>query len=229
MTTESAKAGTPRTQAMMEKAAQHVMDKMPITGSDAVIAFMDSVTDEVQAMERELDSLMKLQEHDSRWKEKYQNECALALERREEAIFRAETAETALATLRDEMREIVIAVGRDPEGDWHRIAEDVKALAACRKDAERYRWLRDLSSNQMYLTHNEHAANYDTAEGWMDNMTDWFANDPPESVAEMKATNSIWTLQIYPSTPIGFNLWNRATLDEVIDAALDMAAQERTG
>ena len=36
---------------------------------------------------------------------------------------------------------------------------------------------------------------------------------------------AIWRLQIYPDTPIGFNVWHGATLDAAIDAAL--AAVER--
>ena len=44
------------------------------------------------------------------------------------------------------MREIVIAVGRDPEADWHGIADDV---AACRQDAARYQWARQQTGDKL--------------------------------------------------------------------------------
>ena len=40
-----------------------------------------------------------------------------------------------------------------------------------------------------------------------------------KEVERMKATNTIWTVQIYPNTPVGFNIWHAATLDAAIDAA----------
>jgi len=38
---------------------------------------------------------------------------------------------------------------------------------------------------------------------------------------------AIWRLQIYPDTPIGFNVWHGATLDAAIDAARE--AQQGEG
>ena len=35
----------------------------------------------------------------------------------------------------------------------------------------------------------------------------------------MKASNTIWSLQIYPRTPIGFDVYHGATLGSVIDRA----------
>ena len=46
---------TVETQAMMQRAAQKIMSRLPMTGADAVIAFMDSVTDDVCRLERERD------------------------------------------------------------------------------------------------------------------------------------------------------------------------------
>ena len=93
---------------------------------------------------------------------------------------------------------------------------------AAEQDARRYRLLRDDRSNALHLSRNgDHAANYVSAKEWIEERSpEWFANDSPEELAAMKATNTIWTLQIYPRTPVGFNVWNASTLDAAIDAAL---------
>lgn len=92
-----------------------------------------------------------------------------------------------------------------------------------RRDAERYRWLRDNENVSLYLTRNDHAAVYKTATQAMEDAAscgdDSFDDSTPEEVQKMKDDNTIWSLQIYPNTPIGFNLWHAATLDAAIDAA----------
>lgn len=45
-------------------------------------------------------------------------------------------------------------------------------------------------------------------------------DDDPAEQQRMKDTNTIWTLQWYPITPVGFNAINGASLDFVIDAAM---------
>jgi hypothetical protein len=91
-----------------------------------------------------------------------------------------------------------------------------------RKDAARYRWLGDLKCNSLYLTRNtDHATNYMTAKEWIEEQNpEWYAEDPPEEVQRMKDTNTIWSLQVYPDTPIGSYTWNAASLDAAIDQAL---------
>jgi hypothetical protein len=89
------------------------------------------------------------------------------------------------------------------------------------RDAERYRWLRDATPCSLTLSRNDgHAINYMTATQWIEQFADDFADDDPAEVERMKATNTIWTLQVYPNTPVGFYRWNGATLDAAIDAAL---------
>lgn len=89
-------------------------------------------------------------------------------------------------------------------------------------DAARYRWLRDLKANSFSLTCNDdHAINYVTAKEWIEEYSpDDFSNDSESEIQAMKDTNTIWRLQVYPYTPIGFNFWNGATLDFVIEAAI---------
>ena len=90
-----------------------------------------------------------------------------------------------------------------------------------RADAARYRWLRDLRCNSVSVSRDDdHACNYMTASEWIDNNADWYVDDNPEEVQRMRDTNTIWRLQVYPNTPVGFNAWNGSTLDSAIDAAM---------
>jgi hypothetical protein len=91
---------------------------------------------------------------------------------------------------------------------------------------ERYRWLCNLKCNQLYLTRNEdHACNYMTAREWIEQHAKDFDEVDPAELEQMKATNTIWSLQIYPDTPIGFYKWYGATADSVIDAAMKQIAE----
>lgn len=91
------------------------------------------------------------------------------------------------------------------------------------KDAARYRWLRDNVNNSLSLSRNDgHASNYMTAAQWIEEYaTEHFSDTSSEEIQKMKDTNTIWSLQIYPNTPIGFNVWHASTLDAVIDEAAD--------
>lgn len=89
-------------------------------------------------------------------------------------------------------------------------------------NAERFQWLATFKPNQIYLTRNEHACNYCSVQEWIENYShDLFKDETPEVIQAMIAADTIWTLQIYPHTPIGFHRWSRATLEEVIDAAME--------
>lgn len=105
--------------------------------------------------------------------------------------------------------------------DHDRIVSDLRAqLEAALKDAERYRWLRDLQCNSFSLARDDdQACNYMTAAEWIETNPESFEEESVDDISAMKAANTIWSLQIYPNTPIGFNRWNRSTLDGVIDAA----------
>jgi hypothetical protein len=106
------------------------------------------------------------------------------------------------------------------------IAALVAERDALRADAELCRWLRELKCNSLSLTRDDdHAANYMTAAEWIDEHADLFRGADAAEVQRMKDANTIWSLQVYPHTPIGFDVWHGATLDAAIDAA--RAAQEQ--
>lgn len=100
------------------------------------------------------------------------------------------------------------------------------AAAAVARDAARYRWLRDHACNSLNLTRDgDHACNYLSAAEWIDSCPEDFQDDAPEEVERMKAANTIWRLQVYPNTPIGFWALHGSTLDAVVDAALSASQQ----
>jgi hypothetical protein len=88
------------------------------------------------------------------------------------------------------------------------------------RDAVRYRWLRDAKPNQLHLTRNEHACNYWSAAEEIDTSPKTFQDEPEAAIQAMKDADVIWRLQIYPHTPVGFYWMHRATLDDLIDAAM---------
>lgn len=112
------------------------------------------------------------------------------------------------------------------ELDLHRHLEAERKSDA--KDVERYRWLRDMACNSLHLTRDgDHACNYVTASEWIEQYhPEAFSDDPEDELQRMKDTNTIWRLQIYPDTPIGFYAWHGSTLDAAIDAAMAIAARK---
>lgn len=91
-------------------------------------------------------------------------------------------------------------------------------IEALRKDAELYRWIRDLKPNSFSISMNEdHAPNYMTAQQWIDSEPEEFKYTDEFEVQRMKESNTIWALQIYPNTPVGFNKSYAASLDVLID------------
>jgi hypothetical protein len=59
-------------------------------------------------------------------------------------------------------------------------------------------------------------------------VTDWidkydqeeFVDVDATEIEAMKKTNTLWELQIHPTTPVGYNVAYGSTLDHVIDAAI---------
>jgi hypothetical protein len=102
-----------------------------------------------------------------------------------------------------------------------KLKDEVEALTA---DAERYRWLRDSQNCSLSINHNDHHCVYESVEQTFYNFAgdpkaDYYADVPADERAKMIATDTIWTLHIYPNTPVGFNVYHAATLDAAIDAA----------
>ena len=102
-------------------------------------------------------------------------------------------------------------------------SEDDKYEDDMVRDAERYRWLRDHVCSSLHLSHNgDHSCNYTTAKEWIEEYApSWFNEDDPQEIEQMKQLDTIWTLQVYPDTPVGFVVWNGASLDSVIDRAIE--------
>ncbi|WP_063569277.1 hypothetical protein [Achromobacter ruhlandii] len=95
------------------------------------------------------------------------------------------------------------------------------ALVALAMDGLRYRWLHDHACNSLHLTRDDdHACNYMTAAEWIERCPEDFQDDPPEEIERMKSANTIWRLQVYPNTPIGFWVIHASTLSTAIDAAM---------
>lgn len=100
------------------------------------------------------------------------------------------------------------------------LAEQAARIQELEKDAKRYRWLRDHKCNSLLLSRDDHASNYVSASEWIDQTRDWYDEVPAEELQRMRDENTIWALQIYPDTPIGFCWWHGASLDAAIDAAI---------
>jgi len=92
-----------------------------------------------------------------------------------------------------------------------------------------YEWLAQLKCNSLSVHRNDQAANYLTAAQEIEQEPEHFFDTPPALIEEMKATNTIWWLQIYPNTPIGFSAWYGPTLDSVIEQARADYAEDRKG
>jgi hypothetical protein len=76
----------------------------------------------------------------------------------------------------------------------------------------------------LHLKHNQHKNYYESAEEYLRdrNLTD---NDFAAQGERERciAQDSIWELQWYPSTPVGFNLIIAASLEALITAAVELA------
>lgn len=93
------------------------------------------------------------------------------------------------------------------------------------KDAARYRFLRDMKPNSYTLSYNDgHKPNYMSVEEWIASSHGMYDEITDETRQKMIDTDTIWTLQIYPNTPIGFNWYHGATMNEAIDAAMAESA-----
>lgn len=76
----------------------------------------------------------------------------------------------------------------------------------------------------LYLTHNEHRNYYESAVEWVGNRDAQFKNE--ESKERAIATDSVWVLQWYPDTPVGFHMIAAPTLEEVLAWAAEIEKEE---
>lgn len=72
------------------------------------------------------------------------------------------------------------------------------------------------------IEHNEHTTNYQTVAEYLSD-TQWAPSEDewvtPTSKERAIATNSLWTMRVYPNTPVGFYRLAGATLEELLVAA----------
>jgi hypothetical protein len=70
----------------------------------------------------------------------------------------------------------------------------------------------------LFVSHNPHKANYETLEEWSrDDVAEWVSDDERERAI---ATDSVWAIQWYPRTPIGFCCVAASTLSAALAYAL---------
>lgn len=88
-------------------------------------------------------------------------------------------------------------------------------------DEARFKWLAAVKCSSFTLSRNDdHACNYMTAKQWIDMYQDEFKDVGPDELQAMRDGDTIWRLQIYPDTPVGFYVWFGATAQSVIDRAM---------
>jgi hypothetical protein len=97
------------------------------------------------------------------------------------------------------------------------LAEKCRAME---DNDRRYRWLREMQCCSATVSKNDgHAPNYMSLTEWIESSPDLYKDVPLEELERMKETGTDWAIQVYPNTPVGFNLWHASTLDAAIDAA----------
>lgn len=71
----------------------------------------------------------------------------------------------------------------------------------------------------LHLTHNQHKSYHETVEQWMSDGVDWGDWVSAEQKEKAVAADSVWSLQWYPDTPIGFHTLLACDLDVLLAAA----------
>jgi hypothetical protein len=71
----------------------------------------------------------------------------------------------------------------------------------------------------LYLTHNEHKDLYEKLSDKFKEETEYYTDMSQEDKEECIKADSLWTLQWYPDTPIGFYVVHGPTLERVLELA----------
>lgn len=66
------------------------------------------------------------------------------------------------------------------------------------------------------ITHNAHKDYYESADLWVQDNSGWCQWENEESLQKALTTDSIWTIQWYPKTPVGFICLAAPTLEELL-------------
>ena len=104
--------------------------------------------------------------------------------------------------------------------DWASEADQKAARAAIEAVEQGLRALLKGEHTSLSLSFNElHAPNYQTVEEWLHNEprddADWTS---PEEREKAIRTNSVWRLQWYPDTPVGFHAIQASSLGAIFAA-----------
>ena len=82
----------------------------------------------------------------------------------------------------------------------------------------------------LYLSHQEHKTSYEPVEEYLDFLDDapedW---ESPEAREEAIRTDSLWSLQWYPDTPVGFRQIHAPTLEGLLRYAEAQTADLKGG
>ena len=92
-----------------------------------------------------------------------------------------------------------------------------------------YEKLIGIKCNSFSLSKNDdHLPNYLTAKDWIEKYEfDDFKDVDQSEIIKMIDSNTIWKLQIYPDTPIGFYMYYGATCEYVIkQAAIESGGEQ---
>lgn len=82
-----------------------------------------------------------------------------------------------------------------------------------------YQFLSRMKCIHFTISFNEHAVYYRTIEDYLEELSG-LADIPDDMLKRCISAGTVWELQVYPNTPVGFNLYVGSTLDEVVEAAM---------
>lgn len=112
--------------------------------------------------------------------------------------------------------DIRFACGDNGKRMQPELVEFIRGLAA---DAGRYRWLRDSKACSMSVSFNDHHNVYQSVQRTVECSEDYYDGMPEGELRRMIETDTIWTVHVYPRTPVSFDAFHGATLDAAIDQA----------
>jgi hypothetical protein len=79
--------------------------------------------------------------------------------------------------------------------------------------------------SSLSLEFNSHKSSYQTlAQAVEDNFNEWYGDEDfvsPEEKQRAIDTNTLWSLQWYPRSPVGFCLLHASSLDALLKAAAE--------
>lgn len=78
----------------------------------------------------------------------------------------------------------------------------------------------------LFLTHNEHRNYYQSLDEWTEERREHYGWQSEAAKAAALTTGECWTLQWYPITPIGFYAIAAPTLEELLEFAREIEAED---